>query len=63
LLWEDPHGQYLWLGYRVYTILAMHLVRLAGWGDCWMTQVRIARLLQEGEGGLVEESERECGRR
>lgn len=49
LLWESSPVQYLWLGYQVYTILAMHFVRLFGWGDCGMTQVRIARLLQEGK--------------
>jgi hypothetical protein len=49
LLWESSQLQYLWLGYQVYTILVMHLLRLFGWGDCGMTQVRVARLLQEGK--------------
>jgi hypothetical protein len=49
LLWEDSQVQYLWLGYQVYTILAMHFVRLFGWGDCGMTQVRCAHLLQRGK--------------
>lgn len=49
LLWMDPEVQYIWLGYQVFTIAAMHLVRLFGWGNCGRTEKRIADLLTQGK--------------
>ena len=40
--------QYLWLGYQVYAILAMHIVRIAGLRGSGRTEERIARELESG---------------
>jgi hypothetical protein len=47
LLWMDTNVQYLWLGYQVYTVLAMHIVRLLGWVGCGRTEHHVARLLMD----------------
>jgi hypothetical protein len=49
LLWMDPHVQYIWLGYQVYTIIAMHFVRLFGGASAGRTEKRAAVLLQSGK--------------
>ena len=41
--------QYLWLGYQIYAIAVMHVVRLGGYGGCGRTEERVARLLQHGK--------------
>ena len=57
LLWMEPEAQYLWLGYQIYAILAMHVVRIAGLGGSGRTEERIARELESGrEVWLVGES-------
>lgn len=48
LLWMEDEVQYLWLGYQIYIIIAMHLVRLAGCSDCGRTEERIGLLLGSG---------------
>lgn len=45
LLWMDPTTQYYWLGYQIYTIIAMHVARLLGFMGCGRTEERIAKLL------------------
>jgi hypothetical protein len=57
LLWMKTEAQYLWLGYQIYAILAMHVVRIAGLGGSGRTEERIARELESGrEAWLVGES-------
>ncbi|KAI5815888.1 hypothetical protein BZA77DRAFT_69020 [Pyronema omphalodes] len=51
LLWMDNHAQYLWMGYQVYTIAAMHVVRLGGFGGAGRTEERMARILTSGKQG------------
>lgn len=46
-LWMPSNVQLLWLSFQVYTIIAMHIVRICGWEHCGRTEGRIARLLQE----------------
>lgn len=48
LLWMNPVVQYLWLGYQVYAIIAMHVARLFGFGGSGRTEERVARLLENG---------------
>ncbi|MCJ1387452.1 hypothetical protein MMC18_000295 [Xylographa bjoerkii] len=45
IMWTSEEVQYLWLGYQVYTIVAMHVLRLAGWGGCGRTEERVAKKL------------------
>lgn len=49
LLWMDSQSQYIWLGYQVYTIIAMHFVRLFGGASAGRTEKRAAILLQGGD--------------
>jgi hypothetical protein len=49
LVWMDPQVQYIWLGYQVYTIIAMHFVRLFGGASAGRTEKRAAVLLQSGK--------------
>lgn len=49
LLWMTPNTQYLWLGYQVYTIVAMHAARLSGLGASGRTEKGIASVLQAGK--------------
>ena len=41
----DPTTQHYWLGYQIYTIIAMHLTRLLGFTGCGRTEERIVKLL------------------
>ncbi|KAF8535748.1 hypothetical protein BDD12DRAFT_854075 [Trichophaea hybrida] len=60
LLWMDKDAQYLWLVYQVYTIAAMHVVRLGGYGEVGRTEEKIARLLtMKKEAGTEEKGTRE----
>ncbi|KUI63682.1 hypothetical protein VM1G_10454 [Cytospora mali] len=47
-LWMDETLQYLWLAYQLYTVFAMHVVRLMVWQGCGMTQERVAGSLVDG---------------
>jgi hypothetical protein len=49
LLWMDTNAQYLWMGYQVYTIAVMHVVRLGGYGGAGRTEEKIARILTSGK--------------
>lgn len=49
ILWMEPGVQYVWLGYQVFTIVAMHLVRLFGLKNRGRTEEHIADLLTEGK--------------
>jgi hypothetical protein len=49
LIWMEPVVQYLWLGYQIYAILAMHVVRIAGWGGSRRIEECIARNLESGK--------------
>jgi hypothetical protein len=49
LVWMDSQVQYIWLGYQVYTIIAMHFVRLFGGASAGRTEKRAAVLLQSGK--------------
>lgn len=53
LLWMEPETQYLWLGYQVYTIVAMHVARLGGFNGCGRTEERIARILESKRSVLL----------
>ena len=53
-VWMDTKAQFLWLAYETYTVLAMHLVRLAGWSDCGRAETKVARELERGDRVLVE---------
>jgi hypothetical protein len=46
LAWASPNAQYLWLGYQVYAIVAMHISRLVGWGGCGRVEERVAERLE-----------------
>ncbi|KAH6610504.1 hypothetical protein Trco_000524 [Trichoderma cornu-damae] len=45
-LWMSNNTQLLWLSFQVYTILAMHVVRIVGWDNCGRTEARVARHLE-----------------
>ncbi|KAH7464032.1 hypothetical protein FOMA001_g17947 [Fusarium oxysporum f. sp. matthiolae] len=47
--WSNEDAQYLWLGYQLYAVIAMHIVRLFGWKDLGRTEKRIAKLLSNGK--------------
>lgn len=49
LLWMDPTIQYIWLGYQIYAIMAMHILRLLGATGIGRTEERIARALGKDE--------------
>ncbi|KAJ6104267.1 hypothetical protein N7523_010587 [Penicillium sp. IBT 18751x] len=49
VLWMDVNMQYLWVGFQTYTVLVMHIVRIAGWHGCGRTEENIARHLQGGK--------------
>jgi hypothetical protein len=49
LAWMNSITQYLWLAYQVYTILAMHIIRLCGWEGARRTEERVAKVLQVGK--------------
>jgi hypothetical protein len=49
LLWMRLKVQYLWLGYQVYAIIVMHVIRILGWGGCGRTEERIAGHLKRGK--------------
>ena len=49
LLWMDPTIQYLWLGYQVYAIFVMHIVRVFGLTGIGRTEDYIARALWAGK--------------
>lgn len=55
-LWMSPEVQYLWLGYELYAILAMHIVRIAGWEGCGRLEEHVARLLGDGHEVWLESS-------
>jgi hypothetical protein len=46
VLVTDTRTQCLWLGYQLYTVLAMHIARLAGWMGTGRTEEQIAKALQ-----------------
>jgi hypothetical protein len=46
LAWASPNAQYLWLGYQVYAIVAMHIARLVGWGGCGRAEERVEETLE-----------------
>lgn len=48
LIWERNTVQFIWLGYQVYLIFAMHVARLVGWDSCARMEERVARYLGEG---------------
>lgn len=48
-LWLSDRLQYLWLSYQLYTVFAMHLLRLIGWQGCGSTQERVARSILMGK--------------
>ncbi|ROW03792.1 hypothetical protein VMCG_05397 [Cytospora schulzeri] len=48
-IWMDSPIQYLWLAYQLYTVFAMHIVRLLGWQGCGRTEERVARELMLGK--------------
>lgn len=45
----DEFAQYLWLSYQLYTVIAMHIVRIFGWQDIGRTERRVAKLLGSGK--------------
>lgn len=49
LLWMDEKAQYLWLGYQIYIIVVMHLVRVCRYDGCGRTEERLAKHLEAGE--------------
>lgn len=49
LLWMDPTIQYLWLGYQVYCILAMHIMRVFGLSGKGRTEEYVAQALEQGK--------------
>lgn len=46
-LWMPSNVQLLWLSFQVYSILAMHVVRIVGWDQCGRTEARVARHLEQ----------------
>ncbi|KAI1349414.1 hypothetical protein F5Y01DRAFT_289562 [Xylaria sp. FL0043] len=46
---SDEYAQYLWLGYELYAVVVMHIVRIFGWQDLGRTEGRIAKLLGNGK--------------
>lgn len=48
-LWLSDRLQYLWLSYQLYTVFAMHLLRLIGWQRCGSTQEGVARAILTGK--------------
>ncbi|KAH6973136.1 hypothetical protein BKA56DRAFT_676921 [Ilyonectria sp. MPI-CAGE-AT-0026] len=46
-LWMPSNVQLLWLSFQVYSILAMHVVRIVGWDNCGRTEARVARHLEQ----------------
>jgi len=48
LLWMSPNVQYIWLGYQVYIIIAMHFLRLLGGASAGRAEKRAANILQAG---------------
>ncbi|KAL1639160.1 hypothetical protein SLS58_008247 [Diplodia intermedia] len=46
LLWMDEDTQYLWLGYQVYVIAAMHAGRLIGLNECATLEERIGKIFE-----------------
>ncbi|KAB8276176.1 hypothetical protein BDV30DRAFT_236010 [Aspergillus minisclerotigenes] len=48
-LWMPDNTQFLWLSFQVYTIVAMHAVRIVGWDNCGRTEARVARHLERNE--------------
>jgi hypothetical protein len=48
-LWISEKIQYLWLGYQLYSVLAMHVMRILGWQGCGRTEERVANLLCAGK--------------
>jgi hypothetical protein len=49
LTWASTDTQYLWLGYQLYAVLAMHVARLVGWNGCGRSEETIAKILQNGK--------------
>ncbi|KAH8781620.1 hypothetical protein BGZ57DRAFT_887414 [Hyaloscypha finlandica] len=47
LLWMPEEIQYIWLGYQVYLIVAMHIIRLSGQVGMGRTERRVARALRD----------------
>lgn len=58
LAWTNQETQYLWVGYQLYCVVAMHICRILGFSGCGSTENRIARdLVRQGaESGLKEDS-------
>lgn len=48
-LWLPERLQYLWLSYQLYTVFAMHVLRLTSWQHCGSTQERVARAILGGK--------------
>jgi hypothetical protein len=49
LIWADVRAQYLWLGYQIYAILAMHFSRLLGLQGAARTERAVARELERSK--------------
>jgi hypothetical protein len=45
----EPEVQYLWLGYQIYAILVMHVIRIAGWGGSRRIEECVAGNLESGK--------------
>lgn len=48
-LWLPERLQYLWLSYQLYTVFAMHVLRLTSWQHCGSTQERVAQAILRGK--------------
>ncbi|MCJ1261786.1 hypothetical protein MMC22_001654 [Lobaria immixta] len=48
MLWVKLEIQYLWLSYQMYTVVAMHVLRLLDGGGCGRTEEKIAKDLSKG---------------
>jgi hypothetical protein len=49
LIWIEPEVQYLWLGYQIYVILVLHVVRIVGWSGSRRIEECIAGNLESGK--------------
>jgi len=47
LAWAPAPAQWMWLGYQLYAVVAMHVARLTGLTGCGRTEERVARLLEQ----------------
>ena len=55
--WLNEEVQYVWLGYQLYAVIAMHVVRVLGWQEVGSTADRISKLLSDKKTVWLQSSE------